>query len=274
MKSLTRKKKEEEDKQNTIISMINELQKVKTELEAEKKRNAIEEEKLKKSFQKFKEENGKALIEFQKQMKNNAYSKLYSLIRQYKFTEAISVLSENKEKIGLSEEEFTELSTRITRLDKIYQNLNSSGNKFTNTVTPEGIVIKIYDGTIDMNTMGTFLSKKWNSLSIDTLYTITSKDFTDIPENQLKSDIAILLGRPGDAIKLLPKDNTLIEILQATFTTNADSLKYTVAIDRKKALSKFQLIEKEFEGITLLAEDIQILKKTLETEPKDISTDK
>lgn len=200
-------------------------------------------------------------------VRNLLLSKYYALIRQFKFVEALAAVKEYRLKTDGDTKELESLEEKTNRLSKFYELFTSSGNKLTNTKTPEGIIINISEKKILMNADGNFVGKRWDQLSLDTLAAVILKLYPDENDKKLRSEISLLLGNPAQALKETPDDYVLKSMIQAAFHANYDSIKSLAETNKKKAQQRFLLFQKEFEGIPDCAEGIQSLKSYLADSP-------
>ncbi len=240
-------------------------------------------EKEKKQWQDEKEALNRKIADFGKKLEHEKkmadeklrtvfFAKYYSAIRQCKFTEAAALLKEFSGKSEISPEDLARFNEQIARLAEFHTAFTASGNKYTKTATPDGIVIRIVDEEVDLNVSGSFSTKKWTQLSVESLAAIALKAFPDLPEKYVKSDICLLLGKPGDAISFSPDHKLLEMVVNSAFYTGLDSVKSLAETDKKKALPKFQILQKEFDGIPKFSEELQALKPSLEDSPPTLSS--
>ncbi|MCX6985398.1 MAG: hypothetical protein NT118_11720, partial [Lentisphaerae bacterium] len=88
--------------------------------------------------------------------------------------------------------------------------------------------------------------RKWNTLSINSLYAIVRDEFKDVDENVIKADIAVMVGRPGEAKNFLTNDPEVNLLCIAVYKNALDSIRYLAPGDRKKAVLKAQALYRNF----------------------------
>ncbi|HCE44552.1 MAG TPA: hypothetical protein DET40_13480 [Lentisphaeria bacterium] len=210
-----------------------------------------EKNKLKKDYDDLKTESTRLAREYEEYWKDDVRMKVMSMITQARFAEGVEMLKN----MAQSRPEpfspwFAVKAARLDRMDKMYPLLTSSGTKYTGAQLDEGKLIKIVNGEADIqDPSGTFSLKRWSSLSVNSLYSIIKNDFKDIDEGIIKTDIAFLAGRPGEAKRLNPNDPEINAISNLFYRNTMDSIKYVAPSDKKKALAKAQFVYKEFSGM-------------------------
>jgi len=210
-----------------------------------------ERNKFKKDYEDLKAYSDKISQTHEDYWKDEIRLKLFSMVSQARFSEAIEMMN----RLSLSKPEsckpwFAVKIARLEMMDKAYPLLTNSGTKYSGTQLDEGKLIKIFNGEVDIQDQnGNFSLKRWNVLSNNSLCTIVKNEIKDVDENILKTDIALLAGRPGEAKKMQMNDPELNAICNAVYRNTLDNIRYLAPGDKKKAIAKAQLLYKEFLGV-------------------------
>ncbi len=236
------------------------IRKLEDDLAAMKNDNAH----LAKKLAEAQEAHGTIAKSFEDFRRDTVYSRLYLMIRQFKFAEASSLLNEYSSDSKDVQARVAPLIQRLERLDKEYSVLSDSGYDYAGTVLPEGKINNISGGTITLLVDGIQTPIKWNELTLGSLAKIASQKLPDVDLKTLNSDIALLAGKPGKSIALNPDDAELRKVVTAAYNAQYDSVKRLISSDLKKAIPKVQLIVKEFSDVPDLEKNILELKALTE----------
>lgn len=234
---MEQKEKELNDKINMLQKMVDMLKKENSRLLKDLKESRAIQDSLKN--------------EYDNQRLDDIRAKLFSLIGQSRFSDAIIFLKSTAED---ENENFSEklalILKKVDRMQKIYNIMMTSGSKYTDVQINEGRIIKIMNGQVDLkDSNGVSINKKWNNLPVDSLYSIVSDEIKDADENTVKAEIALMAGRLGEAVKYQPDDNEIASICNSACKASAEMIKLQAASDKKKAAVKAQLFMKDFEGV-------------------------
>ncbi|MFZ2658510.1 MAG: protein kinase [Victivallales bacterium] len=207
-----------------------------------------EKNKIKKDYDELKAYADKIAKDYEAYWKDDIRQRVMSMITQARFAEGAEMLK------GISQTKPESLTpwfavkiSRLERMDRMYPLLTTSGSKYVGVQVDEGKLIKIVNGEVDIQDLnGTFSLKRWSALSVNSLYSIVKNEFKDVDENTIKTDIAFLAGRPGEAKKLNPSDLEMNSVCNLFYRSTLESIKYLAPNDRKKAVLKAQFLYKEF----------------------------
>ena len=208
----------------------------------------VERNKIKKTYDDLKEYTDKVIKEFEGSVKEDMRFKFYSMVSQSRFSEAVEMLG----RLSLSSPQkdkpwFAVKIAQVERMDRIYQALTNSGTKYSGVQLEEGRLVKVSNGELDLqDATGAISVRKWNTLSVNSLYAIARNEFKDVNENIIKTDIAIMVGRPGEAKNFLTNDPEVNLLCIAVYKNALDSIRYLAPGDRKKAFSKAQALYRNF----------------------------
>ena len=210
-----------------------------------------ERNKIKKAYDDLKEYTDKVIRELENSIKEDARFKFYSMVSQSRFSEALEML---KNLSASSPEKdrpwFAVKIAQVERMERIYQTLTNSGTKYSGVQLEEGRLVKAANGELDLQDVtGAVSVRKWNTLSINSLYAIAKNEFKDVNENIIKTDIAIMIGQPGEAKNFLINDPEVNLLCIAVYKNALDSIRYLVPGDRKKAVPKALTLYKEFGNV-------------------------
>lgn len=210
-----------------------------------------EKNKIKKDYDDLKEYTDKVIKEFESSIKEAVRLKFYAMVSQSRFSEAAEMLKS----LSLSSPEkdrpwFAVKTAQVERMDRIHQLLANSGTKHSGVQLEEGRLVKAVNGELDIQDVSGMISvRKWNTLSVNSLYSVAKNEFKDVNENIIKTDISIMIGRPGEAKKFLMNDPEVNLLCIAVYKNALDSIRYLAPGDRKKALLKAQTLYRDFENV-------------------------
>ena len=208
----------------------------------------VEKNKIKKDYDDLKEYTDKVRKEFENSIKDDARFKFYLMVSQARFSEVVEMLGS----LSLSRSEkdkpwFAVKIAQAERMDRIYQALANSGIRYSGVQLEDGKLLKAANGELDIQDVnGAFSVRKWNTLSVNSLYAIVRDEFKDVDENVIKADIAIMVGRPGEAKNFLTNDPEVNLLCIAVYKNALDSIRYLAPGDRKKAVLKAQTLYRNF----------------------------
>lgn len=208
----------------------------------------VEKNKIKKAYDDLKEYTDKAIKDFEDATKENVRLKFYNMVSQARFPEAIEMFKG----LSLSSPEkgkdwFAVKITQAERMDRIYQDITNSGTKYSGVQLDEGRFVKAANGDIDIQEAnGSITVRRWNTLSVNSLYAIARNEFKDVNENIIKTDISIMVGRPGEAKNFLINDPEVNLLCIAVYKNALDGIRYLAPGDRKKAFLNAQILYKDF----------------------------
>ncbi len=236
---IARKTEELKDKESYIVKMVDNASILK------------EKAKIKKDYDDLKSSSDRLVREYDDYWRDDIRIKVMTMVSQARFAETAEMLKN----IALSKSDalqpwFAVKIARLERMDKMYPLLTNSGTRYAGAQLDEGKLIKIINGEIDIqDPVGAFSLKRWTSISVNSLYAIIKNEFKDTDEINVKTDISMLLGRPGEAKRLDPNDLEINSICLAFYKSTLDSIRYIAPTDRKKAVTKAQFLYKEFAGL-------------------------
>lgn len=208
----------------------------------------VEKNKIKKDYDDLKEYTDKVRKEFDNSIRDDARFKFYLMVSQARFSEAVEMLGI----LSLSKPEkvkpwFAVKIAQAERMDRTYQALANSGIRYSGVQLEEGKLLKAANGELDIQDVNGAVSvRKWNTLSINSLYAIVRDEFKDVDENVIKADIAVMVGRPGEAKNFLTNDPEVNLLCIAVYKNALDSIRYLAPGDRKKAVLKAQALYRNF----------------------------
>ena len=210
-----------------------------------------EKNKIKKAYDDLKEYTDKVIRELENSIKEDARFKFYSMVSQSRFSEALEML---KNLSASSPEKdrpwFAVKIAQVERMERIYQTLTNSGTKYSGVQLEEGRLVKAANGELDLQDVtGAVSVRKWNMVSINSLYAIAKNEFKDVNENIIKTDIAIMIGLPGEAKNFLINDPEVNLLCIAVYKNAMDSIRYLAPSDRKKVVPKALALYKEFGNV-------------------------
>jgi hypothetical protein len=135
-------------------------------------------------------------------------------------------------------------------MDRLYQVLTNSGTKYSGVQLDEGRLVKAANGELDLqDPTGAISVRKWNTLSVNSLYAIARNEFRDVNENIIKADISIMVARPGEAKNFMTNDPEVNLLCIAAYKDALDSIRFLAPGDRKKALLKAQTLYRDFGNV-------------------------
>ncbi len=211
----------------------------------------MERNKIKKAYDELKESTDKFIRDFEGAVKEDTRFKFYSMVSQSRFSEAIEMLRSMSLSSPQKDKPWFALKiAQAERMDRLCQVLSNSGMKYSGVQLEEGRLVKAANGDLDLqDATGAIAVRKWNTLSVNSLFAIARNEFKDVNENIIKTDISIMAGRPGEAKNFLTNDPEVNLLCIAVYKEALDSIRYLAPGDRKKALLKAQTLYKDFGNV-------------------------
>jgi serine/threonine protein kinase len=206
--------------------------------------------KIKKDYDDLKEYTDKVIKEFESYIKDDVRFKVYTLVSQARYSEAVEMLK-NLSPSSLEKDKpwFAVKIAQVERMERIHQAL-SSGTKYSGVQLEEGRLVKAANGELDLQDVtGTISIRKWNTLNINSIYTVVKNEFKDVDENIIKADISMMIGRPGAAKNFLLNDPEVNLICISVYKNVLDNIRCLAPSDRKKAILKAQTLYRDFGNV-------------------------
>ena len=207
--------------------------------------------KIKKDYDDLKEYTDKVIRELESYIKDDVRFKVYTMVSQARYSEAVEMLK-NLSLSSLEKDKpwFAVKIAQVERMEKIYQALAGSGTKYSGVQLEEGRLVKAANGELDIQDVtGTISIRKWNTVNINSLYTVVKNEFKDVDENIIKTDIAMMIGRPGAAKNFLLNDPEVNLLCISVYKNALESIRYLAPSDRKKAILKAQALYRDFGNV-------------------------
>jgi hypothetical protein len=199
--------------------------------------------------------------------KNDIRVKLHLLAKSAKFAEASSLLKLSAGKKNASDDEWLDAKkTEMAQIEKLFLELENSGQRFSGLEISKGIIKEIKGSAITVANKNIPIKEEdilWKNLPIEDLKILTTT-FNPSPKeaiNLITYYFAIMTGNFSDAVDVFGKNDEAQNTMLAVRQYQLENIRYFEELDAKKAALKAKEFLKNFDK----TDDITAIRNELKT---------